>query len=784
MLIDFDLFPPGMVVFDQLPGLRFPTTPRVVTTAAGERALSNVEPGEEFNRQPLRIDFTEAQSEVSLKAGLAVSSSVAIDATLRALDETGVQIAQDGPKQIGPGPVEADTQFEVQTSAPAIRRVELAYSGAFTELIDDLEFDVEGDVAPLDVEQPSVAIVRPQNGASLTGESLILEATIGEERRLSEVLLTIAGGQGSVTFPVNHSGQAPDFRIGPFRTQPLAPGSNDITVTARDLAGNEGQSTVTVNRVPLAAILVVPDGPVVLRRRRSRSTPVRLEEAFPGSLDGRGEIDIRVAGPDGVLGYVRIRDFLNQPEPQATLEVLATSAARLGAASVFLQAVEVETDRIIATADLPASVVPTRPFECGGPTPLYAAATPEDLRQEMEAGIDAAIALPEGEVIDSLEEILSSVSALTPLQLTLAPGEMRIFRRFRVGLSLDPPGFPTADVNMSATIVRNPDVPLGRLSLAENPSVWETLEEDELPFTYQAFRVNASPNIEIITPIHAIAWAIAQAAYEREFSKRAREKLIRDFNKGIFERITAENEAALVFLMETRITAREFMFGFCVPGTEFRSLLVEDDFASDPLDGFEVVDDPGGVFAAPSSWAYDSAGRRILQTSNLHGPARQVDVGPDKRGTYLLGIQERGVRDYGEDLPVAGPWPAVRNFALESTMSSQYGDGIGIVFRYQNPENFYFFLMDGQRRYRRIGKKVDGVFQELEVVALDTGRGFDSGVPHRVLLMARDDTFSVYIDGVLALSGSDRAISEKGRLGFYARGNSVARFEALKVRPL
>jgi hypothetical protein len=221
------------------------------------------------------------------------------------------------------------------------------------------------------------------------------------------------------------------------------------------------------------------------------------------------------------------------------------------------------------------------------------------------------------------------------------------------------------------------------------------------------------------------------------------------------------------------------MFGFCLPSSRFPNPLIEDQFDSNPMDKFEVVDDPGATFEGPSSWSYDAAGKRIVQTSNIHGPADHLNTRPDKPGTYLLGIHE-----VEERCKKVGPWPEIRNFALECDLSSADDDGIGVVFRFKDVDNFYFFLMDAQRRYRRIGKKVNGVFQELESVALDTRNGFDVGARHGILLLARNDTFSVHIDGVLALSGGDSEISEKGRIGFYSWGNSAASFEALKVRPL
>jgi hypothetical protein len=82
MLINFDLFSSGTVIFEQLPRIRFPTTPQVL-----------------------------------------ISSAAPIHATFRALDQTGTQIAQDGAMQVGPGPVEADTVFQVQVFPRSIRRL-------------------------------------------------------------------------------------------------------------------------------------------------------------------------------------------------------------------------------------------------------------------------------------------------------------------------------------------------------------------------------------------------------------------------------------------------------------------------------------------------------------------------------------------------------------------------------------------------------------------------------------------------------------------------------------
>ena len=342
--------------------------------------------------------------------------------------------------------------------------------------------------------------------------------------------------------------------------------------------------------------------------------------------------------------------------------------------------------------------------------PFYGAATPEDVRREIQDRMDASI---EGN---------DDTVALTPLGVTFLSGEIQLFRRFRVRAPAI--NFPSAEINLSASIVRNANVPLANLQEAcSDPG---GVDEDDLPFGYRPFRVNASPGIPLATPALAAAWLVAEALFEHFFAENVRRPLIVGFNKSLFKRIFAANEAALGFLREARINTREFALGFCIPRLSVPALspLITNEFLEDPLATFEIIDDPRAASSAPSVWTYDSAGQRIVQTSNIHGPDGDVNTRPDKPGTYLVGVDEGETITLCDD-PVqqGGPWPAMRDFVMESTLSSRDDDGIGLVFRFVDRDNFYFFLMDAQRRYRRIGKKVNGVFRDLQNAALDTGAG-------------------------------------------------------------
>lgn len=199
-------------------------------------------------------------------------------------------------------------------------------------------------------------------------------------------------------------------------------------------------------------------------------------------------------------------------------------------------------------------------------------------------------------------------------------------------------------------------------------------------------------------------------------------------------------------------------------------LVLDDSFSTNPMPGFDIVDDPGAVHNKPSKWAYNSTKKWIQQTSNIHAPAGAANLNtlPAKPGTYLL-------------KKVTSKVPALQDFIFTCRVSSGDDDGIGLVFRYRDVNNFYFFLMDSQRKYRRIGKKVSGAFRELDSPAVDTAKGFKKNKKYTLKIIARGITIRVYLDGRLVLKGTDTTFNKKGRLGFYSWGNSAARFENIRI---
>jgi len=184
------------------------------------------------------------------------------------------------------------------------------------------------------------------------------------------------------------------------------------------------------------------------------------------------------------------------------------------------------------------------------------------------------------------------------------------------------------------------------------------------------------------------------------------------------------------------------------------------------LDAFDVFDDPAATQDAPSQWEFDEAGSRIRQRSEIRGGSDGVD--PDKPGTYLVlrpEIQQSAVAD----------------LVVGTEFRSDGRDGIGLVFRWLDVDNFYFLLLDERRGYRMLGRKVGGVFAALDEPALDLSGSYIPEQVHSVRVSVQADRIRVHLDGELVLAGRDGALTAPGAAGLVCWGNGAASFFGIDV---
>ena len=191
------------------------------------------------------------------------------------------------------------------------------------------------------------------------------------------------------------------------------------------------------------------------------------------------------------------------------------------------------------------------------------------------------------------------------------------------------------------------------------------------------------------------------------------------------------------------------------PPLEARALL-SDRFAAGDTSGWSFVDE--GTEAGPSAWStFDGA---LRQTSDIYTP-------PDDRDT----LGKPGTQAIAGD-------PAWSDVVVSARLRSLDDDAIGVLFRYQDGDNYYRFSMDRERGYRRLVKNVAGVFSLLweDDVAYEAGRAYE------LTIVAIGSMIRGHLDGVPMFAVEDGDLAA-GRIGLYCWANHDAQFSDVRVYP-
>jgi hypothetical protein len=109
-------------------------------------------------------------------------------------------------------------------------------------------------------------------------------------------------------------------------------------------------------------------------------------------------------------------------------------------------------------------------------------------------------------------------------------------------------------------------------------------------------------------------------------------------------------------------------------------------------------------------------------------------------------------------------------------MRSDDDDAIGVMFRYQDANNYYRFSMDRERKYRRLIKKIGGTVTVLWEDAIQ----YTLGRSYILTLDCIGKDLVGYIDGVPLFIVEDNEI-HAGRFGLYCWGNTGARFNEVRL---
>ncbi|MGC3961136.1 MAG: Ig-like domain-containing protein [Verrucomicrobiota bacterium] len=192
----------------------------------------------------------------------------------------------------------------------------------------------------------------------------------------------------------------------------------------------------------------------------------------------------------------------------------------------------------------------------------------------------------------------------------------------------------------------------------------------------------------------------------------------------------------------------------------FTPVMLVADFSDGTFLDWTVVDE--GNIDASSAWQVVNG--VLAQFSNIYGPS---SVTAGRRGTFA----------YYNDV-VAFGWS---NYVFTTTVRSTDDDGIGVMFCYKNPANYYKFDMDQQRQFRKIFRMQNGV----ETTIATQFAGYVTGSNYQLSVQVSAAGINVTLGGQSLFGGlvPDTNLTS-GSVALYSWGNAGSYFSNITVTPL
>ena len=193
----------------------------------------------------------------------------------------------------------------------------------------------------------------------------------------------------------------------------------------------------------------------------------------------------------------------------------------------------------------------------------------------------------------------------------------------------------------------------------------------------------------------------------------------------------------------------------------YQPTLLADRFAEGDLAGWIVLDQVGN--SPPSQWQLQSG--RLAQLSNIYGPTATAT--DHRLGTILY---------WGD--PAAAGWS---NYSFSMTFRNGDDDGVGVVFGFRDPGNYYKVDLDSQRNFRKLFQVTEGVETTL---AADAG-GYVPGIDYTLNVKMTGDQINVSLNGTVLFGGAvTDAGQHAGTVGLYSWASQGVFFNNVRVAPL
>jgi hypothetical protein len=199
--------------------------------------------------------------------------------------------------------------------------------------------------------------------------------------------------------------------------------------------------------------------------------------------------------------------------------------------------------------------------------------------------------------------------------------------------------------------------------------------------------------------------------------------------------------------------------------------VVADDAAKATLWSFDT--DPAGK--PPSGFSFGRTG------SGKDGKWVVLAVKDAPSGGNVLAQSDADKTDYRFPVAVAeAPVPADLALSVKcKPVSGEVDQGCGLVFRYQDANNYYVTRANALEDNVRLYFVKDG---RREQIKSWSGK-VKSGVWHDYKVEAKGAHFVITFDGKKVIDASDKTFAQPGRVGVWTKADSAIYFDDLRVEP-
>ena len=188
-----------------------------------------------------------------------------------------------------------------------------------------------------------------------------------------------------------------------------------------------------------------------------------------------------------------------------------------------------------------------------------------------------------------------------------------------------------------------------------------------------------------------------------------------------------------------------------------------------------------------SRWTKDDLGKvpsgwKVAKTGKGNGSVWKIvadDSAPSKRSLVLAQVAESPARFFNLCVAEEGSYRDVEVQVVFKAMRGKEDQGGGIVWRYQDANNYYIARMNPLESNYRVYKVVAGKRMQL-------GTKEDLKIPvgewHILKIKQVGEHIECWLDGKKYLDAKDKTFAKAGKIGLWTKADAQTRFDDLRVR--